>query len=146
MQRDEYEVIAKIYNTKTYPGWGYENRTVAVRVPAGNPRARRIEHRVAGADANPYLALAVILAAMLDGIERSINPGPVTTGNGYDTEEPQLPTDMQAALRLFGASSFISSALGPEMQRVFGLTKAKELAEFQRRITALEYHAYLERL
>lgn len=128
------------------PNWGYENRTVAVRVPAGSPQARRLEHRVAGADANPYLAFAVILAAALDGMERNLTPGPATTGDGYESEEPQLPVHMQGALRLFGSSSFISNALGPEMQRLFGLTKTQELDEFQRHITALEYHAYLERL
>ena len=52
------------------PCWGYENRTVSVRVPADAPAATRIEHRVAGADANPYLVVAAILAGMLHGIEQ----------------------------------------------------------------------------
>lgn len=141
-----YRRFQKDTHAPTTPNWGYENRTVAVRVPAGNPKARRIEHRVAGADANPYLVFAVILAAALDGIERNISPGAPTSGDGYQSEEPQLPVHMQGALRLFGASSFISDALGPEMQRTFGLTKSQELEEFQRHITALEYHAYLQRL
>lgn len=141
-----YRRFQKGSHAPTTPNWGYENRTVAVRVPAGSPAARRFEHRVAGADANPYLMFAVILAAALDGIERNLSPGPETRGDGYDSDEPQLPVHMQGALRLFGASSFISDALGPEMQRIFGLTKTQELEEFQRHITALEYHAYLERL
>jgi glutamine synthetase len=153
---DSFAILAPSYNAyrrfqkgshaPTTPNWGYENRTVAVRVPAGNPRARRLEHRVAGADANPYLVFAVVLAAAMDGIERQLNPGPPTSGDGYSQPGPQLPIHMQDALSLFGTSSFISSALGAEMQRIFGLTKAQELAEFQRHITALEYHAYLERL
>jgi len=128
--------------------WGYENRTVAVRVPAGDNKARRLEHRVAGADANPYLALAVILAAALDGIERDLAPGPPVSGDGYGVREGahDLPLHMQEALRVFRDSSFISSALGPELQRNFSLTKAQELAEFERRITSLEYYAYVERL
>jgi len=130
------------------PNWGYENRTVAVRVPAGNNSARRLEHRVAGADANPYLAIAVILAAALDGIERNLDPGPPVSGDGYriGDEERSLPIHMHEALRVFNESGFISSALGPEMQHTFGLTKAQELAEFERHITSLEYYAYVERL
>jgi glutamine synthetase len=141
-----YRRFQKGSHAPTTPNWGYENRTVALRVPAGSPKARRIEHRVAGADANPYLVFGVILAAALDGIERGLSPGVPIAGDGYSQEGQMLPIFMQDALRLFGESSFISSALGPEMQRTFGLTKAQELAEFQRHITSLEYHAYVERL
>ena len=64
-----YRRFQKGAHAPTFPSWGYENRTVAVRVPAGSHAARRLEHRVAGADANPYLMFAVLLAAMLEGIE-----------------------------------------------------------------------------
>lgn len=154
---DSFAIFAPSYNgyrrfrrgshAPTHPAWGYENRTVAVRVPAGSPAARRVEHRVAGSDANPYLVFAIVLAAMLDGIERGLDPGDPISGDGYRLEGgTRLPQHMQEALDLFDHSSFISSALGPEMQRVFSLTKNQELEEFQRHITALEYHAYLERL
>jgi glutamine synthetase len=130
----------------TMAAWGYENRTVAVRVPAGIGAARRFEHRVAGADANPYLLFAVILAAALDGIERGVSPGEPVQGDGYRVDAPSLPTYMHEALRLFDESDFIRDALGPELQRSFSLTKTQELAEFERHITGLEYHAYMERL
>jgi glutamine synthetase len=59
------------------PSWGYENRTVSVRIPADSPGATRIEHRVAGADANPYLVIAAILGGMLHGIENKLEaPAP----------------------------------------------------------------------
>lgn len=141
-----YRRFQKGSHAPIIPNWGYENRTVAVRVPAGGPKARRLEHRVAGADANPYLVFAVILAAALDGIERCLPPGEPIVGDGYGTRDPTLPIFMHEALRLFGKSSFISSALGPEMQRTFGLTKEQELAEFQSHITSLEFNAYVERL
>lgn len=128
------------------PNWGYENRTVALRVPAGSGTARRFEHRVAGADANPYLIMAVILAAALDGIEKGLDPGPPVSGDGYAGDAPSLPLYMPDALRLFGESEFIRSALGTELQRSYGLTKGQELAEFERHITSLEYHAYVESL
>ena len=56
---------------------------MAVRVPAGNPSARRLEHRVAGADANPYLLFAVLLSGMLDGIRENLSPGKPISGDGY---------------------------------------------------------------
>lgn len=131
----------------TSPTWGYENRTVAVRVPAGSSRARRIEHRVAGADANPYLVCAVLLAAALDGIEQRLAPPSPLRGDGYQqSKEPRLPVYMQDALALFGQSDFIRRALGREMQYNFGLTKSQEITEFHRHITTMEYQTYLQQL
>ncbi len=130
----------------TYPSWGYENRTVAVRVPAGSNNARRLEHRVAGADANPYLLFAVLLAAMREGILANLSPGKPVTGDGYAKEKKLLPVYMPDAVRLFSESDFIRKAMGPEFQRIFTLTKEQEIAEFRRRITTLEYRSYLEQL
>jgi len=129
----------------TFPCWGYENRTVAVRVPAGSNHARRLEHRVAGADANPYLVLAVMLSAMLDGIEQNLSPGDPITGDGYTQEQAVLPVYMPEAVRLFADSDFIRNSLGAELQRIFTLTKEQEIAEFRRRISPLEYQTYLEK-
>lgn len=130
----------------TYPSWGYENRTVAVRVPAGNHTARRLEHRVAGADANPYLLFAVLLSAMLDGIEQNLSPGDPTTGDGYAQERDKLPVYMPDAVKLFSESDFIHHSLGTELQRIYTLTKQQEVEEFRKRITLLEYQSYLEKL
>ncbi len=131
----------------TFPSWGYENRTVAVRVPAGSNAARRLEHRVSGADANPYLLFAVLLSAMLDGIEQNLSPGDPIKGDGYSqAEEASLPVYMPDAVRMFRESDFIRNALGPEIQRIFTLTKEQEIDEFRKRITELEYQSFLERL
>lgn len=130
----------------TYPSWGYENRTVAVRVPAGNHTARRLEHRVAGADANPYLLFAVLLSAMLDGIEQNLSPGDPTTGDGYAQESDKFPVYMPDAVKLFSESDFIHHSLGTELQRIYTLTKQQEVEEFRKRITLLEYQSYLEKL
>jgi glutamine synthetase len=130
----------------TYPSWGYENRTVAVRVPAGSHAARRLEHRVAGADANPYLLFAVLLSAMLDGIEQNLSPGDPITGDGYTQEKAKLPVYMPDAVQLFSESDFIRHSLGSELQRIYTLTKQQELEEFRKRISTLEYQSYLEKL
>jgi glutamine synthetase len=130
----------------TFPSWGYENRTVAVRVPAGSQSARRLEHRVAGADANPYLLFAVLLSAMLDGIEQNLSPGEPIVGDGYSQEGETLPVYMPDAVKLFSESDFIRNSLGTELQRIFTLTKQQEIEEFRKRITLLEHQSYLEQL
>lgn len=91
--------------------WAYENRTAAIRIPSGSRRARRIEHRVAGGDINPYLMMAGVLGAALIGIEDGLTPPPPITGNAYELDLPQLPTTWQDALDTFEAS--------PEMRRIF---------------------------
>ncbi|MFT4824071.1 MAG: glutamine synthetase [Halioglobus sp.] len=130
----------------TFPSWGYENRTVAVRVPAGSNSARRLEHRVAGADANPYLLFAVLLSAMLEGMQQKLSPPLPISGDGYSQEKETLPVYIQDAVKLFHESEFIKNNLGEELQRIFTLTKEQEIAEFRRRITDLEYQSYLEKL
>ena len=74
--------------------WAYENRTAAIRIPAGNPKARRIEHRVAGGDINPYLLMSLILGAAMVGIEDEILPQKPINGNAYDQTLRQLPLCM----------------------------------------------------
>jgi glutamine synthetase len=123
--------------------WGYDNRAVAVRVPNGPPKARRLEHRIAGADAHPHLVLAAILAGMLEGIERALEPPPPLTGNAYEQEAPHLSYDMGEAIRAFGRSDFVARAFGAEYQRVFAIMKEAELTAFERRINPLEYETYL---
>ncbi|MEM8489251.1 MAG: glutamine synthetase family protein [Pseudomonadota bacterium] len=153
---DSFAVLAPSYNAfrrfvrrshaPNTPCWGYDNRTVAIRIPAGKPSSRRIEHRVAGADANPYLILAVILGAILDGIEQNLMPGDPTSGNAYQNSEASLPTHMPAALDTFEASPFIHKVLGTEFQRSFAMTKRQEYDEFARQVSRFEYQAYAERL
>lgn len=123
--------------------WGYENRTVALRIPTGNTRDRRIEHRVAGADANPYLAVAAILAGMLYGIEQKLCPPPATEGDAYRQQGVDLPRYLPDSLQQLQQSPFIGEYFGSEFKRVFLAAKEQELAEFDRRVTTLEYDAYL---
>lgn len=125
------------------PSWGYENRTVAVRIPADSPAATRIEHRVAGADANPHLVIAAILAGVLHGIESELSAPAPLTGNAYEQLPPTLPRYWPEALARFGESQFVRNGLGEEFQRVFAIIKQQELDEFDRHVTPLEYEASL---
>lgn len=125
------------------PSWGYENRTVSLRVPADAPQATRIEHRVAGADANPYLVIAAILSGMLHGIENElVAPAPLE-GNAYEQLPASLPRYWPDALARFESSSYINSTFGEDFQRVFAILKQQELDEFDRQVTLLEYDACL---
>ena len=125
------------------PTWGYENRTVSIRVPADAHEAMRIEHRVAGADANPYLVTAAILAGMLHGIEKQLVCPDYTEGNAYDKHEPSLPRYWPDALNQFKSSQFIKEYFGDTFQEVFAVTKQQEVDEFDHYINALEYQSYL---
>ncbi len=125
------------------PSWGYENRTVAVRVPADAPTATRIEHRVAGADAHPHLVIAAILAGMLHGIENKLEAPDPLEGNAYEQMPASLPRYWPDALASFSGSEFIGNSLGSEFQRVYTLLKQQEIDEFDRQVTPLEYDACL---
>jgi glutamine synthetase len=125
------------------PSWGYENRTVSLRVPADVPAATRLEHRVAGADAHPHLVIAAILAGMLRGIENALQPPSPMEGNAYDQLPASLPRYWPDALQRFEGSEFVPAYFGAEFHRVFGLLKQQEIDEFDRQVTPLEYEACL---
>lgn len=126
------------------PTWGYENRTAAVRIPGGSRSAIRIEHRVCGADANPYLAVAGILAGALMGIEQRLAPTAPVVGDAYAQTPPGLPRFWFEALRCFEKSAFVGEYLGEELRRVLLMSKWQELEEFLGHVSPLEYDAYLD--
>ncbi len=90
--------------------WGRDNRSTGLRIPLGGPDARRVENRVAGADANPYLAIAASLAAGLDGIERALPPTAPLAGSAYD-QPHTLPRTFVAALEAFAAEGGVARRL-----------------------------------
>lgn len=127
------------------PTWGVNNRSVALRVPAGDAKNRRIEHRPSGVDANPYLVAATILAGIVKGIEEQLDPGPETTGNGYETDtgDSTMPADWRAAIEAAKASEFLREALGPDLHNTFTAIKQAEYFRVARTIAELDYHLYL---
>ncbi len=125
-------------------GWGYENRTTAIRIPGGLPAARRIEHRVAGADANPYLLVAAILAGALDGLERHAASAEPIAGNAYEAGLQQLPNNWEASTSAFEQNDFISKYLSPLFHQMFASIKRQELQEFNNHMTDFEISTYLE--
>lgn len=129
----------------TESAWGYDNRTTAIRIPESPSAARRIEHRVAGADANPYLLLAAVLAGIWHGIENTLSPPNPIEGNAWDQEidAPALPTTMDEAISVFDKSDVLSSYLTGEFKTLFLATKVQEWNEFAKRVTEFELETYL---
>lgn len=129
----------------TESAWGYDNRTTAIRIPESPSAARRLEHRVAGADANPYLVLAAVLAGIWHGIENTLSPPNPIEGNAWDQEidAPALPTTMDEAISVFDKSDVLSSYLTSEFKTLFLATKVQERNEFAKRITEFELETYL---
>jgi glutamine synthetase len=127
------------------PTWGVNNRSVALRIPAGSKRARRIEHRPSGVDANPYLVAATVLAALRHGLKNKIDPGAETTGNGYENgaNGEQIPRDWRSAITAAKGSEFLKSALGPDLHRTFVAIKESEYLRVARTIADVDYQLYL---
>ncbi len=124
--------------------WGYDNRTVALRIPAGPPAARRIEHRVAGGDVNPYLILAAILGAAFDGIEAGAAPPAPVAGNAYESPLPGLAADLASAVAQFEASPAMARIFGPELVANLAMTKRQEIAQFSALSERDRVRLYLE--
>lgn len=126
------------------PNWGPNNRTVAVRIPAGPEGARRLEHRVAGADANPYLVMAAVLAGIHHGLEQEADPGKPVAGNAALHGPRSLPLTLPAALAALRAGSVVPAVIGEEFCAVYCASRAAEQQAFDRTITPLEYDWYLD--
>lgn len=124
--------------------WGLNNRTVALRLPSGNKAATRIEHRVAGADANPYLVMSVILASIHHGLTNKNKPScPPSVGNAFDCNAPSLPIKLPDAMAALQQDKALSAYLGEEFIAIYLAAKQQELAKFDAHITELETLWYL---
>ena len=123
--------------------WAENNRSVALRIPVSTEENRRVEHRIAGADANPYLVMSALLQGMVEGIEGNLKPPPPVEGNAYDEDGLYLPDDMDDALQLTARSKFIDRALGPLLAKVYRDLKRSEILAFWGEITPLERTTYL---
>ncbi|MBB4954435.1 glutamine synthetase [Agrobacterium vitis] len=126
--------------------WGFGHRGTAIRIPDKDGPAARIEHRVAGADANPYLLLAAILGGMLQGLEQDLDPGAPATPECPDTTTEVLTHDFLTAVNRFSTSSFIADVFGDQYARIYGDTKRKEAITYLRTVSDFDYSTYLPRV
>jgi hypothetical protein len=131
----------------THATWGVENRTCALRVIPGSEKSQRVEYRIAAADANPYLALAVALGSGLWGIEHELEPGKPISGNAYD-QKPQpksaLPGTLWEAAQRLKASKAARALFGDSFVEHFAATREWEERQFRKAITDWELARYFE--
>lgn len=125
-------------------GWAYENRFAAIRIPGGPGKARRFEHRVAGADSNPYLVLAAILASALHGIEAGAEPPAPLKGFAHDLDLPTLPGSWEQAIAAFREADLPPKVFPGQLAQIFADAKAQELRRFQAQMSDFELQTYLE--
>ena len=125
--------------------WGIDNRTVGLRVILGNDSAVRVEKRDGSADCNPYLLLALEIAAGLKGIEDSLEPTSETVGNGYEVEGHQsIPTDLGTAVALARESDLMAEVLGPDLLEILIQQSEREIEFISNQVTPVEIERYLE--
>ena len=125
------------------PNWGPNHRNLALRIPLSDPVDTRIEHRVAGADANPYLVVAAILAGIHHGITHQTDPGRMVQTSEVIEERITLPVRWEQALDTFVAGRILPGYFGELYHQVFGQCRREECDRFHAEITDRDYEWYL---
>ena len=129
----------------TAVAWGKDNRTCSMRV-VGHGQSQRLENRLPGADVNPYLALAAMIAAGLHGIDNELELEPAFEGNAYESDKPRVPHTLYAARDLFAGSEIAREAFGQEVVDHY-LNRARiELEAYESAVTDWEKYRGFERL
>jgi len=141
---NSYKRLVPGYFAPVNVSWGIENRSAALRViRSDRPERCRIECRRPGADANPYLALAALVASAADGIRRAASPPPPVTGDASTRAElPPLPGSLEAALRAFVADDVLREALGVRFSDYYTVSRAWELKAWQDSVSDWERARY----
>jgi glutamine synthetase len=126
------------------PSWGYNHRDVSLRIPVSSHSNLRIEHRVAGADANPYLVTAAVLAGIHYGITHQCDPGPmIDEGTRMADQQATLPNRWERALDLFAAATVLPEYLGEAYSSAFHSMRRAESEAYHARIPNIDYEWYL---
>lgn len=144
---NSYTRLIPGYWAPTDSAWSVDNRTCALRVIEGSPKAQRVEYRIAAADANPYVILSAALASGLCGVEHHIEPEPMVEGNAYDRKFPEnlvLPRTLWDAAQRLRSSEMARDWFGSEFVNHFAATREWEEREFRRHITDWELQRYFE--
>ena len=124
--------------------WGRDNRTCALRL-VGHGAGLRLENRVPGGDVNPYLAVAGIIAAGLDGVTKKLKLEPAFTGNAYESDSSRVPASMPEALELWENSAWIKESFGAEVQAHYANMARVEIAAYGKAVTDWELFRNFER-
>jgi glutamine synthetase len=127
------------------PDWGLDNRNAGIRLPEIAGPGARLEHRICGADINPYLAFAAILAGMLKGIEDGVEP-PLPLDDPKAVKAEGLTTNWEQSVENFGASEFAADVFGREYRDIYTVLRHDEIAQLTTEIHPIEYKTYLSRM
>ena len=144
---NSYSRLVPGYWAPTSATWGVENRTCALRVIQGGAKSQRVEYRIAAADINPYLALAVAVGSGLWGIEHRIEPDEPITGNAYDRKLPAkrtLPRTLTEAAERLARSQAAQELFGKPFVAHYAASREWEEREFRRAVTDWELSRYFE--
>ncbi len=128
------------------PNWGVNHRAVAVRIPMADAKNLRFEHRVAGADANPYLVTAAVLAGVHHGLENKIDPGRMVVEGEELTLKSRIPTRWDAAIDRFARSKVLPAYLGERYCKFFIANRRFESTTFHNTVSPLDFDWYLRSL
>ena len=112
-------------------------------MPSGEPKSRRLEHRPAGADANPYLVMAATLAGVHHGLTNKVDPGKPIVGDAAEQVPPSLPAIWVDALRRFDEAKILPGYFGAQYWDIYSKIRWSEFHEFNDHISALEYDRFL---
>jgi glutamine synthetase len=142
---NSYKRFTKGSFAPTAVAWGTDNRTCSLRV-VGHGAAKRLENRLPGADVNPYLAIAAMIAAGLHGIDNDLELEPAYEGNAYESDKPRVPATLRDARDLFGESRVTRHAFGDEVVDHYLNNARVELEAFDAAVTDWELYRGFERL
>jgi glutamine synthetase len=135
---NSYQRLCHPYASPNNACWSHDNRAAGLRIPASLPVARRVENRLPGADANPYLAIAASLAAGLHGIENALEPSAPIQGEFEVPDNLSLPCTLHAALERLKRSRLAKELFGAEFIEGYIASKTLELTSFYDEITPWE--------
>ncbi|QCP53126.1 glutamine synthetase [Trinickia violacea] len=136
-----YRRYGSMVNTASRASWGFEDRDACIRIPESDARNLRIEHRLASADANPYLVLAAILSGMEHGLDAGIEPiAPLNEDRGSGID---FPKDMLSAVAEMQNHAAVREGMGNEFVMVYCENKRQEELDFRNEISGREYRWYL---
>jgi glutamine synthetase len=144
---NSYSRLVPGFWAPTSATWGVENRTCALRVIQGGAQSQRVEYRIAAADINPYLAIAVAIGSGLWGIEQRIEPDEPMVGNAYERKLPakrQLPRTLSEAAAMLARSKAAQELFGAPFVEHFAASREWEEREFRRHVTDWELARYFE--
>ncbi|MCY1346766.1 Gamma-glutamylputrescine synthetase PuuA [compost metagenome] len=128
-------------NAASRASWGFEDRDACIRIPESDGRNLRIEHRLAGADANPYLVLAAILTGMEHGLDAAREP--IAPLNQDRSSGIDFPTDMLTAVTAMRSHPVVNEGMGSEFVMVYCENKRQEYLDFMNEVSAREYRWYM---